>query len=461
MRPSPFASDVPTSAKPGQSPGIIPPEYLPRPGLDPLAHAFERKIAIHAGLSGKPATGQEAAAVVADIQSNPRKGKSAAYVHLPFCETHCLYCGFFGGRYIEEKTDAYLDALLAQLAAEQNTPAVQSGPIHALYLGGGTPTALSAKQLDRLLQALVTTLPLANDCEITVEGRIHNFTDEKMRACINAGVNRFSLGVQSFDTSLRRQLGRIDTQKTVITRLEALAAFDQAAIVADLIYGLPGQSLKQWEDDIRLFLALPLDGVDLYQLNVFPGGRLHDAIARGSVPPAADIPEQSRFFARGVELMTEAGMRRLSISHWGKNSRERNLYNPLTKSRSDCLAYGAGAGGLLQGHFYVLDSKPDSYMDRVNAGEKPVGMVMAPPEHFGLMRVVLGQMEQGFLDLASVEQAGGPEAGSIMSPLLEAWKEGALLTRNGDRFTLTLAGQFWQVTLAQLLLSWHKRTPAN
>lgn len=429
MRPSPFAAEKtglgPSSGRARDIPATaIPAEYVPRRGVDPLSRAFDKKVAVHAGLMGAPRVGREAADTLRERMMTPRTGKSAAYVHVPFCETRCLYCGFFGGKYSREKGDAYVDALLAQLAMDAELPAAQAGPVHALYLGGGTPTALSATQLERLLGALVTTLPLANDCEITVEGRIHNFGEDKMRACIEAGVNRFSLGVQSFDTGLRRRLGRIDGREAVIAAIEKLAAFDQAVIVTDLIYGLPGQTLRDWEADVRLFLSLPLDGVDLYQLNVFPGGKLHDGIRDGSIPPVPDIAGQSAYFARGVEIMRTAGMRRLSMSHWGKGNRERNMYNPLTKSRADCLAYGAGAGGTMHGHLYIQESDPEKYMESMARGEKPVAMLMDPPEHFGLMRVVLGQMENGFLDLDDVAAAGGSVARGRLEPLLAAWEEG-------------------------------------
>jgi oxygen-independent coproporphyrinogen-3 oxidase len=422
-------------------------------------------------MNGVPLTGEPARQCLNALRERKRSGKSVCYVHVPFCETRCLYCGFYGGRYTPETGDAYLDALLLQLARDKDSPCVRSGPVHALYLGGGTPTALSAEQLERLLAGLREVLPLANDCEITVESRIHGFTPEKMLVCIDAGVNRFSLGVQSFNTALRRRIGRLDDRRTVIACLERLAAFDHAAVVVDLIYGLPGQTPEDWEEDLRIFLSLPADGVDLYPLTVFPGGALQEALARGTVPPVADLAAQSEYFSRGVGLMSRAGLRRLSITHWGKNSRERNLYNPLSKSRADCLAYGSGAGGVLHGHFFLLDSSPGQYMERVARGEPPLALLATPPPDFPFMRAVLGQMEEGFLDLEALAGVGG--SSRRLAPLLEAWEEGKLMERieradqadqadrsdrtdrTGDRYRLTLAGQFWQVNLAQMLLSWH------
>jgi oxygen-independent coproporphyrinogen-3 oxidase len=172
---------------------------------DPLGSAFPRKLAIHAGLGGAPVEEERRADLLGHLLSRPRTGKTAAYVHVPFCETHCLYCGFYTKAYGPGESARYTDALLRELDMWAHAPAQNEGPVHAVYIGGGTPTALEAPDLTRLLRGIGAALSLANDCEITVEGRIHNFGPDKMEACLAGGANRFSLGVQTFDTELRRR----------------------------------------------------------------------------------------------------------------------------------------------------------------------------------------------------------------------------------------------------------------
>ena len=432
----------------------------------PLSSAFDRKVSVHAGMSGTPYAKETIPAIVEELRAKPRSGPAAAYVHLPYCESKCLYCGFFGGKYTEQAGATYVDALIGEIESEKNFPSVNSSPINALYLGGGTPTALQAPELSRLLRTLRNVLPLANDCEITVEGRINNFGAEKIEACLDAGANRFSLGVQSFQTGLRQRLGRIATKQEVINRLTELASYNQAAVIIDLIYGLPGQTLADWEEDIRTFLDLPLDGVDLYQLNIFPGNSLAKAIEAGKVPPVAPLDEQGQFFERGVQIMQEARARRLSMSHWGVSSRERNLYNPLAKSKADCLNYGAGAGGLLGGYFMYNRSNVEEYLQACKRGEKPTAMVVAPSEDLPVMRVILEQMEQCRLNLndvsAGLAQCADPartkrDAHVLYAPLLENWKEAGLVTQVGPWVDLTLAGQFWQINLTQALIGWQRQ----
>ena len=223
-------------------------------------------------------------------------------------------------------------------------------------MGGGTPTALQADDLRRILKEVRAVLPLANDCEITVEGRLSNFGPDKMEACFEGGANRFSLGVQSFDTEIRQAMGRVSDRDTLIRQLQLLQSYDQAAVIVDLIYGFPMQTMERWLADIATAQSLKLDGADCYQLNVYRNTPLAKAIESGRLPAGADVPMQSAMFAAGVKAMQKGFYRRLSISHWARTSRERNLYNLYVKGRAHCLAFGPGAGGNLDGFFYLNQS---------------------------------------------------------------------------------------------------------
>ena len=111
--------------------------------------------------------------------------------------------------------------------------------------------------------------PLTNDCEITFEGRFFNFNKEKIEAALEAGVNRFSLGVQTFDTHIRKSIGRKESKEKLIETLTLIREMGKATAIIDLIYGLPGQTFEIWEEDIDTYLSLDIDGCDLYQLNIF------------------------------------------------------------------------------------------------------------------------------------------------------------------------------------------------
>lgn len=427
---------------------------LANEGVDPLRYAFDKKSAVHAGLGGSSLSGEQIGDKWNELLSMPRTGKSSIYIHIPFCESRCLYCGFYGHPVKPDSSRLYTDALLKEIGLTRGTPAFAKGPIHAVYLGGGTPTALEGDDLTRILTTVRAELPLANDCEITVEGRIHNFGPEKIEACLAGGANRFSIGVQSFDTRLRQGLGRIAPKEQVLETLSFLKDLDEGAVIIDLIYGLPGQTMEMWEGDLKTLIDLKIDGADLYQLNVFKGSPLYKAIQAGKMERAADLPEQSVYFSRGLEIMEGARYRRLSISHWGASTRERNLYNLLMKQKANCLAFGAGAGGSLSDHFYFIENNLAAYMKAVSGGVKPVVMCMTPPEHYDIVKKLSGELELGRINLKDLGDGRKADLPGMYEPLLSQWEKNGLLVKEGDWATLTRAGQFWQVNLTQALIDY-------
>ncbi|RZB33426.1 MAG: anaerobilin synthase [Desulfobacteraceae bacterium Eth-SRB2] len=423
---------------------------------DPLHAAFDKKSAVHPGARGWPLDPESIGEVWSKILAGEgKKEKRAAYFHIPFCETHCLYCGFYLNPFkAGEEENRYVDYIIRELEMVAETPFIKSHPFHAVYLGGGTPSALSHENLFRLLKAIQKHLPLANDCEITVEGRVYHFSDDKVFACIEGGVNRFSIGVQSFDTHVRRKMGRIETGEKVVKRLEYINSLDQTAMVIDLIYGLPYQTMEIWEKDVTKYIELRLDGVDLYQLNIFKKGRLEEAARKKTIAPPADIRMQADMFASGVEIMKRARYRRLSISHWGRTTRERNIYNTLALSGKVCVPFGSSAGGWLDGYFFFQDNRLDGYYRRIDEGDKPIAMSMKQPENNDLFKELAGQMELGRCHLKELGEHYGFELEEIFFPLLEQWEKVGLIKINEGWTELTLAGEFWQVNLCQALIDY-------
>ena len=137
------------------------------------------------------------------------------------------------------------------------------------------------------------------------------------------GVNRMSIGIQSFNTKVRQMVGRLDTKETVLERLAALKAYGQCSVVIDLIYGLPGQTMEVWEQDLADLVKSGVDGADLYQLNVFDGSDLNRDITSGKVPPAATTSMQGDMFEFGRTYLEARAYRRLSAAHWSANNRDR------------------------------------------------------------------------------------------------------------------------------------------
>ena len=421
---------------------------------DPLHSAFLAKAVVHSGPGGMPTMGFAAVQAFEALLDSCREGKTLAYLHVPFCETRCLYCMFYQNPYREDAAHVFAEALVKELQMHADRAAQKSAPIHAVYFGGGTPTVLSPNDLRLVLKTVRECLPLANDCEITLEGRINNFDDARVEAALEGGVNRFSLGIQTFNTAIRQSMMRIDSRETMIRRLESIARYDEAALVVDLIYGFPGQSMSVWEDDLETAASLPLDGVDCYQLNVFEKSPLAKRIASGKLPAAADRAMKADMFARSVDFFTTENWRRLSNNHWGRTHRERNIYNELGKSSVDCLAFGCGAGGRLAGRSFMLDRDLKSYLAHVAEGKKPVQFLMSPGPHWALLREISASMESGAICLERLGKPYDIDLEQIAEPVVRQWIDAGLLFRRGRHLIQTVAGQYWHVTLAQLLMRW-------
>jgi anaerobilin synthase len=455
---------------PGPGTGGAPPpldSFFAATGGDPLADAFPGKRAVHPFVGFAPVPEAEVPALWSRLHGQGRSNRAVAYVHVPFCENHCLFCGFYQNAWRARDGAPYVDAVIAQIRAFADTPAIEGPPLQAVYLGGGTPTALSGRDLARLIGAIRSHLPLTPDCEITLEGRIRSFGTDKARAAQDAGATRISLGVQSFADAIRQPLGRKATRAEVIRCLQALVALDRGAVVVDLIYGLPGQRPEDVAEDVRLCAELGLDGLDLYSLNLIPGTPLLSAIEKGKMMPAPPTV-LGRFFKAGEAAAEAEGWAPISTTHWQGSLRERNAYNLAVKTGADCLAFGSGAGGFLHGYNYRITGDLADFAARGGDAAQCLtrGMMRqgaaAPVSH----ALKLG-MERGLLDVAAADAAllalcPSPPRASVaahLAPLLAQWTGAGLLAPHHRFHRLTRAGRFWQVAMTGRLLGWLARHP--
>lgn len=378
-------------------------------------------------------------------QATPPR-KRLLYLHIPFCATHCTFCGFYQNRYEEDHCARYTDALLREIAMEADSVLHQSAPIHAVYFGGGTPSALSARDLARIITALRERLPLAPDCEITIEGRVLNFDDARIDACLDAGANRFSIGIQSFNSKIRKKMARTSDGPTAIAFMEGLVRRDRAAVVCDLLFGLPGQNATIWGEDLAIARDIGMDGVDLYALNLLPNTPLGKAVENGrtAVPQPA---ERRDLYLQGCNFMDQAGWRCISNSHWARTTRERNLYNLLIKQGADCLALGSGAGGSVNGYSWMVERNLNSWHEAIAAGHKPLMMMMRTAERGFQWRHVL----QSGIETARVPLDALTPHAAKLAPLLAQWHQAGLSQDGSTCLRLTNEGRFWASNILQSL----------
>lgn len=382
--------------------------------------------------------------------------KKAAYIHIPFCEKLCLYCGFFQNYSNEERETLYVDSLIKQMEMAKDYRYVQEGRINAVFFGGGTPSTLSPANAARVLKAVHDCLPLANDCEITMEARIHDLVDDKLQAWFDNGVNRISVGVQSFDTKIRQCLGRVDPKEIVMENLTRAANYNQAVIIVDLIYGLPYQTVEKFVDDLKIVDELPIDGMDLYSLNVFEKSALKKAIDNGKLPPVATNAQQADYLQAAVDFLTELGYKRLSVCHWAKDNRERSLYNILAKTDADVIPFGSGAGGFIKDTAVYLQRNLQKYVDSVEENKVPIMFMMKEPELSTLYKDIQAQTEACKVNVTKLAKKYSQDLMQLET-VLDIWVEHGLFIKRGHLYEMTVAGQYWQNNVTQGLIEITKK----
>ncbi|MGY8524922.1 radical SAM family heme chaperone HemW [Paracidovorax citrulli] len=297
----------------------------------------------------------------------PASPPLSLYVHVPWCVRKCPYCDFNShaaqdGGTIPEA--AYLDALRADL--EQSLPLVWGRPVHTVFIGGGTPSLLSAEGMDRLLSDIRALLPLDADAEITMEANPGTFEAERFASYRASGINRLSIGIQSFNDAHLAALGRIHGGDEAHRAIEiALRHFDNVNL--DLMYALPGQTLEQCRQDVETALSYRTTHLSLYHLTLEP----NTLFAR--FPPALPDDDTAYEMQDWIEARTkEAGFRHYETSAYAQPHRE-SRHNLNYWRFGDYLGIGAGAHGKLSFPHRVLRQMrykhPATYMDKAMAGD--------------------------------------------------------------------------------------------
>ena len=369
-----------------------------------------------------------------------------AYLHIPFCANHCVFCGFYRNAWKDSQSSVYTDKIIEEMATEAEVRTGE-GKIRAVYFGGGTPTALLTEDLVRLIRACYQYLPLAEDCEFTIEGRMSHFDLEKAQACIEAGANRISIGVQTFNTAIRRRLGRKHSGDEAFEYLAKLCELD-AVIVADLMFGLPKQNDDVWQNDIARAAELPLSGLDTYAFNLYPMLPINRMIEKGAFPTPPGFDIQADQYAYTVETLLEKGWEQVSNSHFAYPGRgERNRYNTLIKSDIPCLAFGSGAGGNFGGFSYQVQGDLESYL-ATPKGEKNIAFMSGHSPNKALLSKVQHDIETGRLNPSLFD------GNKTAQKLIAQWQEMQLFKEpdSDGIIRLNTSGRYWSPTLIRKLM---------
>jgi oxygen-independent coproporphyrinogen-3 oxidase len=288
------------------------------------------------------------------------------YLHIPWCPTRCIYCDFNtyvdGEASLKTRYHAALKREISETGADLQRPVLET-----IFFGGGTPTSLPPEQLAELVETVKTAFDLRPNAEVTVEANPGTLPVDYLQMLHQAGINRLSLGIQSFHDDELRFLSRLHDAAAARAAVEQArtAGFDNLSL--DLIFNLPEQTLSQWQRNLQAALELDPDHLSLYALIVEPGTPLHRQVSQGQIPlPDDDVAAD--MYAYALDTLGKAGYRHYEISNWAKSSGEADCQTPALASAHNLiywrnqpyLGLGAGAYGTINFQPSNLPASPAS-----------------------------------------------------------------------------------------------------
>ncbi|WP_171014066.1 radical SAM family heme chaperone HemW [Chitinivorax sp. B] len=372
----------------------------------------------------------------------------ALYIHMPWCVRKCPYCDFNSHEAKGEMPEqAYLDALVRDL--ELALPAIWGRRVVSIFFGGGTPSLFSAAGLDRLLCDIRARVNLHTDAEITLEANPGTFEADKFRDYRAAGINRLSIGIQSFNPRHLKALGRIHDDNEARRAIEiAHRHFDNFNL--DLMYALPGQTMAEASQDLRTAVAMESTHLSAYHLTLEPNTLFY------RYPPELPDDEQSADMQEMVEsALAEAGFDHYETSGFAKPG-QYCKHNLNYWQFGDYLGIGAGAHSKLSFHDRIVREmrykQPAQYMQQVAAGtpvheHRQVSLDQLPFEFMmNLMRLTGGFLPQLFAERTGLQL-------TVVEQALQQAEQKGLVARDHTCIRPTLTGQRFLNDLLQLFLT--------
>jgi len=341
------------------------------------------------------------------------------YLHIPFCSAICTYCNFNRGLFDRALKDAYLDALEQEI--RQGAGAITADTI---YFGGGTPSLLTASEISRLVGTCADAVNLAPGTEITLETNPETVDEAILAGFRDAGINRLSLGVQSFHDDELRQLGRIhDAARARQTVAAARAAgFDNISL--DLMMWLPGQTVARWRENVEALIALDPEHASLYLLELYPNAPLKEDMARAGLSQAPD-DDAADMYEWAMERLECAGYRQYEISNFARPGHECR-HNLLYWSQGDYRGFGCAAHSHAAGRRWWNLRTPERYIAAVHAGASTEAAdELLDDETRALEALQLAVRTRGGVPLAALDPEELP----------------GLVERHDDRWVLTVEGR--------------------
>ncbi|TWT09082.1 radical SAM family heme chaperone HemW [Planomicrobium sp. CPCC 101079] len=362
------------------------------------------------------------------------------YIHIPFCHQICHYCDFNKVFFKDQPVDAYIDSLGKELALWKQEGALDK-PLETIFLGGGTPTSLTPQQLEKLLGYIHQYVPMADNLEWTSEANPDELTKEKMQVLFDGGVNRLSMGVQSFDEDLLKRLGRTHSNGDVARAVEEARQVGFTNLSFDLMYGLPGQSMAQWEDTLEKAFAFDLPHFSAYSLIIEPKTVFYNLMTKGKLNTVTEDLEAD-MYDKLMGEMDKRGLKQYEISNFALPGFE-SRHNLLYWDNAEYIGAGAGAHGYVKGVRYSNAGPLKKYMAPLDEGKRPVLNTHEVPLNEQMEEeMFLGLRKTAGVSLSGFQTKFNQPIGDIYGTILEKEIDKQNLVIEQDFIKLTKKGRF-------------------
>ncbi|HFH8352208.1 TPA: radical SAM family heme chaperone HemW [Streptococcus agalactiae] len=369
------------------------------------------------------------------------KKPTSAYVHIPFCTQICYYCDFSKVFIKNQPVDAYLQALIREFRSYDITE------LRTLYIGGGTPTSISAVQLDYLLTELSRDLNLNTLEEFTIEANPGDLTVDKIEVLQKSAVNRVSLGVQTFNDKHLKRIGRSHNEAQIYSTIDALKTAGFQNISIDLIYALPGQTMDDVRSNVAKALSLNIPHLSLYSLILEHHTVFMNKMRRGKLHlPTEDL--EAEMFEYIISEMERNSFEHYEISNFTKPGFE-SRHNLMYWDNVEYYGVGAGASGYLDGIRYRNRGPIQHYLKGVSEGNARLSEEVLSKNEMMEEELFLGLRKKEGVSIGKFEQKFGTSFEKRYGQIVQELQSDGLLKENNGFIQMTKKGLFLGDTVAE------------
>lgn len=356
----------------------------------------------------------------------------SAYIHIPFCVKICTYCDFNKYFIQNQPVDQYLDCLIEEMSMSETRE------LQTMFVGGGTPTALSVPQLEKLLIAINKIFIISG--EYSFEANPDELTIEKLKLLKRYGVNRLSMGVQTFDPKLLEILGRSHKTEDIYAAVKNARTVGFESISLDLMYHLPQQSLEDFQKSLKLALELDIDHISSYGLILEPQTQFYNMYRKGKLSmPNEDVGEEMYQYL--ITRMNDSTMHQYELSNFGKIGHE-SEHNKVYWKNEGYYGFGAGASGYVDGERYTNVNPVNHYIKKIKSNERPILHSTKPTKSEQMEEeMFLGlRMNEG-VSISRFYQKFNISINEVFGQTLSDLMEKELIKKSEDYYSLTERGK--------------------